>query len=183
MKKILNILTISAICSTCVNAYAVENNYKPYIAADYAYSVANLENDHSYYNSGKLSVGSEYNKYFGTEVFYQYSDKQKNDSTKDLESSYFQAYGLDMIGYLPLGCDEKFALLGTAGIGLYTLKSNYRFSKDVSDNGFGYRVGGGVSYKIDNNWSVRLMGRYIGIDKIENLNHMAEYSVGIKYDL
>ena len=69
MKKILFVCALLASSSV----YAIENNYRPYVGVDYLYSTLNAKRIDSYLNSGSLVIGSEYNKYFGTEVFYQKS--------------------------------------------------------------------------------------------------------------
>lgn len=188
MKKLTGALMIavSAVAFTA-NAQAAELEYKPYVAADYHYTDANAHKESPYYNSGSVSVGTSYNKYFGTELFYQYSNdyKKSNRTTGEKRSSQFQAYGLDMIGYLPLGCDQVFSLLGTIGIGEYKFEKKNGFmtigSHKHNDSGYGYRAGLGAQYQIDENWSVRAIARYIGLDKVKDFDHMMDYSMGVKY--
>ena len=108
MNKIVTISVFSAIVGLCsFSAQAIENDYKPYIGVSYAYSDTHNKQGNSYNNSGIFHFGSVYNKYFGTELFYQYSDKHKFDGASALKSTKLQAYGLDMMGYLPLGCEGR----------------------------------------------------------------------------
>lgn len=182
MQKITTValLTVSA-CLVAPAAGAIENDYKPYIGVNYAYGEVRAQNRHAYHNSGSLNIGSVYNKYFGTELFYQYSDKHKFGSSDNLKNSEFQAYGLDLMAYLPLGCEGRLAPTATLGIGEYAFKHDYRTAKDRRDRGWGYRFGGGLTYHIDESWSARLLARYVKFNKIDGLDHMNEYSVGLRY--
>ena len=107
MQKITTALLLAAgVCLNAASARAIENDYKPYLGVNYAYGEVRAEGAHAYHNSGSFNLGSVYNKYFGTELFYQYSDKHKFDAGSDLKNTAFQAYGLDLMAYLPLGCDN-----------------------------------------------------------------------------
>ncbi len=185
MKKSLGALMVAvSAVAFAANANAME--YNPYVAADYSYTDAVVTKARPHFNAGKVSVGTDYNKNFGVEVFYQLSDSDKQNSRAEgyKDKSSFQAYGLDVYGYLPLGCDQTFSLLGTAGIAEYTVtnKFTYGTSEKSRDHGYGYRLGLGAQYSIDNNWSVRAVARYIGLDKIDEADHMMEYSLGAKYN-
>lgn len=182
MQKIIITAAIaSAAIFAASPAAAIDNVYRPYIGAAYAYDTARADGYHSYYNSGALIVGSTYNPYFSTEVFYQHSDKAKYNSRHNLKSSYFQAYGLDMLGYLPLGCEGTIAPVATMGIGEYTLKNDYRFGKDRRDHGWGYRFGGGLRYNLAADWSAVALVRYVKLDGIKDHDHLTEYSLAVKY--
>ena len=67
------------------------------------------------------------------------------------------------------------------GFGEYSFKHDFRFSKDRRDRGWGYRFGGGLTYHIDENWSARLLARYVKIDRVDGIDHMNEYSFGVRY--
>ena len=108
MQKITTALLLAAgVCLNAASARAIENDYKPYLGVNYAYGEVRAEGAHAYHNSGSFNLGSVYNKYFGTELFYQYSDKHKFDAGSDLKNTAFQAYGLDLMAYLPLGCEGR----------------------------------------------------------------------------
>ena len=81
---------------------------------------------------------------------------------------------------MPLGCDRVFSLLGTAGIANYDFDVADNNAKG-EDNGLGYRLGAGMQYNITNNIAVRGIVRYIWADKLDNTDHMMEYSLGAKY--
>lgn len=182
MQKITTTILLAAVLGLNTGtASAIENNYRPYLGVNYTYDTVHAEGHHSYHNAGSLNFGSIYNKYFGTELFYQYSDRQKFNGGHDMKNSRFQSYGLDMLAYLPLGCDGIIAPTATMGIGEYIFKNNYRFSQNRRDRGWGYRFGGGLTYNLNENWSARLLARYIKIDHINNIDHMTEYSFGVRY--
>ena len=63
----------------CTNANALD--FRPYVGLQYNYSEFDTEDITPDMNSYSVVIGTEYNKYFGTEVFYQNSDKS-NDYSK-----------------------------------------------------------------------------------------------------
>ena len=175
MKKNIALLAAVSVIALSYDANALD--FRPYVGAQYNITDVNNKglNTNMDMHSYSLFVGTEYNKYFGTEVFYQdtntwhkivYGQKIKTD---------FEAYGLDTYAYLPLGCDQVIAPFATLGI------ANYDFGKDNSDNGLGYRLGGGIQYHITNNIAIRALGRYVWADKLEGIDHLSEFSVGVKY--
>ncbi|MDD4557070.1 MAG: porin family protein [Alphaproteobacteria bacterium] len=178
-------VAVSAIAlSTTAEAKEINiHDFKPYVGFDYAYTTTSVKNvARPYYNSGKLSVGTDYSQYFGTELFFQYSDKYK----KSGYSNRFQAYGLDLYGYLPikletLGLHTNFSLIGTGGFGFYTLTSKTHITSKEHDHGYGFRLGTGIQYDINEQVAVRALFRQIQTDQIDHVNHFAEYSLGVKY--
>ena len=116
-----------AVSALAFSANANASDFKPYVGLDYNYTDADADHQSPKYNSASVNVGTEYNKYFGTEVFYQYSDDDKKHVNGIENQTSFQAYGLDLMGYLPLGCDQVFSLVGTMGIGEYTFDKLQRF--------------------------------------------------------
>ena len=166
----------------CVSfsAQAIENEYKPYIGLNYAYTGVNAKNMRPHHSGFSAILGSVYNPYFGTELFYQYGGKDKL-ARQEVKTTSFNAYGLDALAYLPLGCSGAVAPLATLGFGEYTFRNKLVTSFHKKDHGYGYRFGGGLSYNIDEHWSLRGIARYIKADKIKNYDHFNEYTVGVKY--
>jgi len=159
-----------------VSLFALANNanaleFKPYVGAQYNFTSVNAEESDAEMNSGSIIIGTEYNKYFSTEVFYQLSDEDDVDG----EKVDFTAYGLDAYASLPLGCDRVWSVFATAGI------ANYDFEAEDDDNGLGYRLGAGVQYDVTNNIAIRALGRYIWADKLDGIDDMTEFSLGMKY--
>ena len=161
-------------------ASAVEMVYNPYVGINYNYSDARAKGVSPYYNSASFNIGTSYNRYFGTEMFYQYTDSYTKKSQSKL-SSDFQAYGLDLMAYMPVGCYERVNLIGTVGLGEYHFNNEVGHANN-EDSGLGYRAGLGVQYDIDNNWTVRSVARYVGLDGVKDFDHMMEYSLGLKYN-
>ena len=186
--------TVTALmAAVSVMAFAAGANaleYNPYVGLSYNYNDVNTKGlDGSYkpnFNSGTVSLGTSFNKYFGTEIFYQISDNYGKSYTDEKLGSNFQAYGIDLYGYLPLGCDQVFSLLGTVGVAEYPFK--HKFSEDGyaretnKDHGIGWRAGLGAQYSINDNWDVRAVARYVNFNKLEAMDHMMEYTAGIKYN-
>lgn len=176
MKNTIALMAAASAFAFAANASAME--FTPYVAADYTYTdVQNLAEVHG----GKVSVGTDYNKYFGTEVFYQRTGSDRVHSSDGTNEYSLQSYGLDINGYLPLGCDQTFALVGTAGIANIDVKYKEPGESRKTENGLGYRLGAGFEYDLTSNVAVRAMYRYTFTDKLGGLDHMNEYSLGVKY--
>lgn len=182
------LMTAVSVIAFAAGANALE--YNPYVGINYNYNDINTKNTENGYaptfNSASVSLGSSYNKYFGTEIFYQISDNYGKSYDNEKLGSNFQAYGIDLYGYLPLGCDQVFSLLGTAGIAEYTFEHKSTFAGEAreteKDHGLGWRIGAGAQYSIDENWDFRAVARYVNFNKLDNLDHMMEYTAGIKYN-
>lgn len=162
------------------SAQAIQNEYTPYLALNYGYTSVTAKGSHPHHNSISAVLGSTYNRFFSTEVFYQFTDKDTLGHNA-IRNTRFDAYGLDALAYLPLGCEGRIAPLATAGIGQYTFRNKMINDHHKKDHGWGYRFGGGLQYNIDNNWSARAIVRYIHTDDIKYHDHLTEYTVGIRY--
>ena len=178
MKKTIGALMVAASAiAMAANAEAME--YNPYVGAEYGYSFLNGGAGSNNFNSGKIFVGSQYNENFGVEAFYQRttSDKKAGDKAK------YEAYGLDAMGYLPMGCEQKVALVGTAGLAYYDFKFKPEGGKTNGEGTWGYRLGAGAEYNVTDNVAVRALARYTKLDqRAAYSNDMMEYSIGARYN-
>lgn len=172
MKKYLLLAGVAGLFASNAHAFDVT----PYVGVDYNYSL--VDHDSSMdgvmpgqSHSGDVVLGTKLGQYAGIEAFYDLSKKEH----KRADRTQIQAYGADLVGYLPLGCYGEWELLGTAGAGWYDAKYN----KD-NDAGWGYRLGAGVQYNISDEWAVRTMYRHVWVDK-SVLNCMNEFSLGVRY--
>lgn len=182
MKKTL----LTAGIAVCLSAFNANAEIKPYAGLDlnystfdYAYDIENIIEDD--YQSLSLVAGAKFNRNLGVEAFYQYSGKEKNTFAGEKFSSRFQAYGLDVLGFLPLGCDQKVELIAGAGIGQYEMKVRMAGYGSAKEDAFAYRLNAGVQYNIDENWSVRGMYHHIYTQK-SLIDAIDEFSVGIRYN-
>lgn len=164
-------------------SYAVADTYKykPYIGVDYAYNHTTAGSFNPYYNTVGFHVGSSYSRYFATELFFNQSNGNKrHKATYSLKTSY-RSYGLDLLAFLPIGCSNKFSLLGTTGIGEYVYKTTFVPAKHYNEHGYGYRFGGGFTYTFTKNWNIRTIVRYVNFGRLSNYDHAFEYSAGVEY--
>ena len=185
MKKTLLLAGVACVlCST--NALAgwrdAVKDAKYYIGADYAFTSydfsGSLGEAKKSYNSGVFNMGTRMDK-VGVEMFGQWSGKR----TKDLAAgeklkTRVDAYGIDLYGYQPLGCEGKYDLLATIGAANYYFKGDGEGRK--SANRIGYRIGGGAMYNFNDRISARVVGRYSYIGA-KSLNHAAEVTAGLRY--
>ena len=180
MKKTL--LLAGVACLMSFNAHAQTYDVKPYVGLDYAYDRADFKKDakdlKKGFNSGIINAGVRMED-IGIEGFFQVSGENKNHRTDNTVKTKFNAYGLDMYGYLPLGCEKKFELLGSLGAGIYDIHMKDNSSKHNTTR-VGYRAGIGAQYDFNDNISARLMYRYtqLGMKEVKNLN---EVVAGLRY--
>lgn len=179
MKKITILLTSAFFAAGISGAKADSYNYTPYVGADYVFSRANAFGVNPYHHGGTLRLGSDYGKYFATELFATQSTENKRHVGEDKLATSYYAYGLDALAWLPLG--ESFALGATAGIGEYNYKTKFGPTNRHNEHGYGYRFGGGAKYAWNNNWQTRIMCRYVNFDKLDGYDHSMEYSFGVEY--
>ena len=178
MNKNIALLAAVSVFALTANANALE--FRPYVGVQYNYTEIDAAEVSPDMNSYSVVVGTEYNRYFGTELFYQNSDKS-NDIVDDVKlKSDFEAYGLDAYAYLPLGCDRVWSVFATGGIANYDVDYSSIDGKE-KDNGLGYRLGAGVQYSVTNNIAVRALARHIWADKLDEVDDMKEFSLGVKY--
>ena len=188
MKKALLLASAAILISTSAKAEMNDfyRDVKPYIGADYAYDNLDLKGaaKHSKdnFNSAVINAGMEVGEHVDLEAFYQFGGSRKAHLREDqgggTKKFKFNAYGLDLYGYLPMGCEQKFKLLATAGAAVYDTELKY--NDKVSKSRVGYRVGGGAMYKFTDNISARVVGRY-GYVGTRDLNHIAEVTAGLRY--
>ena len=98
MKRTIGALMVAASAiafSASANAY----EFKPYVGLDYTYSDFIGLNT----NAATVNVGTSYNKYFGTELFYQFSDSDKIEDTEVSLAplSYYSSYRLHCFIFPP----------------------------------------------------------------------------------
>lgn len=174
MKKILLLTGVASFVA--LNAQAAD--FTPYVGVDYNYSWVHHDSSMDglmpgYAHSGSLVLGSNLGQNLGVEAFYELSKKEhKRD-----DRSQIQAYGADLMGYLPLDCYSQLNVIGAVGAGWYDAKYN----KD-NDAGWGYRLGAGLQYNLTDNWAVRGMYRHVFVDK-SVLDSLNEFSLGVRYYL
>jgi len=182
MKKITILLTSVFFAATCFhNANADSYTYTPYLGVDYTFNQTKAERFNPHYHVGGLHIGSDYGKYFSTELFANVGNRDKRAAApENIRSSYYN-YGLDILAYLPICFEEKLSLLATAGIGEYVYKTKFSSTNRWHEHGYGYRFGGGVKYAFDNHWQSRLIGRYINFDHLSGYDHAAEYTFSVEY--
>ena len=185
MKKTLLLAGVACIlCST--NALAGWNDMvkatKVYVGADYALDSydfkGSFDDAKKTYNSGIFNMGARMDR-IGVEVFGQWTGKRTKDLADTKLKTKVNAYGVDLYGYQPLGCEGKFDLLASVGIADYYFKGE---ADDTSHsaNRIGYRVGAGAMYNFNDHISARIMGRYAYIGA-SSLNHAAEMTAGMRY--
>lgn len=172
MKKILLLAGVAGVVAMSANAI----EFNPYAGLDYNYSLVDHDNSMDgwmpgHANSGSVVLGSTFGQYAGVEAFYELSNKEHKRDNR----SQIQAYGADLMGYVPMGCYGEWNLIGAAGAGWYDAKYN----KD-NDAGWGYRLGAGLQYNFTDDWAVRGMYRHVWVDK-SVLDALNEFSLGVRY--
>lgn len=182
MKKITFFLTTAFFASVgSFAAYADSYDYKPYIGADYSFAQTKAAGFNPRHHAAGLYIGSDYSKYFSTELFAHQSNRDKSTgATENIRTSYYN-YGLDILAYLPLCPQNKLFLIATTGVGEYVYKTKFSPTDRHHEHGYGYRFGGGVKYAFNEHWQTRFIFRYVNFDKLSGYDHANEYGLGIEY--
>ena len=181
MKKTIFFLGLAFAMSEATLASADSYNYKPYAGVSYSYATAHAKSAKPKYNIGGIYVGSEYGKYFSTELFYNQSTGDKNHLNGIKTKTSYRSYGLDLLGYLPIDCNNRFDLIATIGAGEYVFAKKIKGEKHHNNSAWGYRFGGGLKYNLTQNWQARTLVRYVNFDRISDFDHQIEYSAGVEY--
>lgn len=180
MKKYLLLAGVASIMS--FNANAMDMEMKPYVGLDYVRSMVDINQDYAEddFNAYAISAGVKMHKNFGVEAFFQQTEegKKTNPDGAKVKDKY-HAYGLDLMGYMPLGCDEKIELLGSLGMGYYDAELKNNDTK-YTDDGWGWRLGAGAQYNFTENMAGRVMLRYADVD-IEGVDNIVDLTAGVRY--
>ena len=109
------------VLTTTLAATVHAADLNPYVGAGYSYADAGYKGDfdtlaETQHHAGFIAAGVRPNRYWGAEAFYQLSahaDKSALNHLVKTETS-FQAFGLDVLGYLPI--HDKVDLIGWCGM-------------------------------------------------------------------
>lgn len=147
-------------------------------------------------------AGLKFNPYVGVEAFYQKSSGDTKSFAGGLTefSAYtlktamnFEAYGADLLGYLPLN-DNLEMVLGL-GLAKYEFKGSIKGhiisplwsdadgKVKISSDGdsMAGRFGLGVQYGINEHLALRAMARYVKFFDDDDFEKMIELSLGLRY--
>ena len=171
-------LVLSALESGIAKADSYK--YRPYVGATYAFASARADKAKPNYNIGGIYIGSEYGKYFSTEVFYNQSTYDNNYINNLRTRTSYRSYGLDLMAYLPLDCYNRFDFVATAGAE-YVFAKKIKGEKHHNDSGLGYRFGGGLKYNFNADWQAKALARYVKFNNVSDFDHQIEYSLNIEY--
>lgn len=183
MKKTLLLAGLAGMVAA--NAEAI--NVTPYVGLDANYAIVHGDASTKGYLSSKdwsLSglIGAR-NDHFGVEAFYNTGLEENKEDV----STRISGFGVDVLGYQQLGCSGRWELVGSAGIGYYTLKAKESgidedgpYSASEKDHGYGERLGAGVQYALSENTTVRAMYHHTWIHS-SRVDGLDEFTVGIRY--
>ena len=183
MKKIY--LLSSVLCLFAFDATAAD--IKPYVGLDFASTYFDIKKKYDYleksYGSLSLNAGTRIYDHFGLEAFYQDSGEEKSDRVwpapgeSGKYKSSFEAYGLDVMGYVP--AYENAEVFGAIGWGEYKLKIK-GFGTSTHEKKNGVRFGAGLQYNFNEHITLRTAARYIYLDS-DIAKNIAELSLGVRY--
>jgi len=190
MKKTLLLAGVASLFAMSANAYDIKDYWSPYIGLDYNFTKTHHPESTSTvagnilpsnYHSGTFAFGTRVAPYAGVEGFAEFSKYENKPETR----SYTRAYGVDVLGILPLYCNDL-ELLGSLGLGRYYNKLKYKRAagkSDFAEYDWGYRFGAGLQYNINDNWSVRAMYRHVLFNKPKfAYNNLDVVSLGVRYN-
>ena len=194
-------------------AKAQEINFKPYVGFDLQRSIYDYNDNYDIggglalngntiledsLNGLNIHVGNRFHKNFGAELgYFRTKEEGKNIvngatvgpatvATADFSTDVkVQGFTLDGLGYLPLGEDEKFELIGTAGLSWSKAEVTATVpgvgSGDVDESEIGFRIGGGAQVNFTDNINMRGLVRYQTADFESVADNAWMYSLGLNY--
>ena len=182
MKKITFFLTsLFFVATAAANARADSYKYSPYVGADYTYDHTTARGISPYHHAANIRIGSDYSRYFATELFLMQSNNNKRYAQGQKIITSYRAYGLDLLAFLPLDSADRFSLLATTGIGEYVYKIREFPENSHNEHGFGYRFGSGFKYALCDHLHLRFVTRYIKFNRLDKFDHAVEYTTGLEY--
>lgn len=137
-------------------------------------------------------------KHFGAELgYFRTREESKNISAGDTVGPglvagtdfstdvQIQGITLDALGYLPLGEEERFELIGTAGLSWSKADGSLTIpgvgSASVDESEIGFRIGGGAQVNLTDNVNVRGLARYQTADFDGVADNAWTYALGLNY--
>ena len=175
MKKALLLAGFAGMVAANANAIDVT----PYVGLDASYSV--VKRDHhdtqiSSKNWALAGVLGARTDHYGIEAFYRPGMQEDKSDVKTRLTSY----GIDLLGFQPLGCSGRWELVGSAGIGEYDVRGHIDNAHGFKDHGFGYRLGAGLQYALTESTALRAMYHHSWINK-SHVDGTDEISFGVRY--
>lgn len=147
-----------------------------------------------------IGVEAFYNRTITDNETIRTDTKALNGDTAHVISSYiskYQAFGVDLIGYLPV--TDYFDFVAFAGLGQYYFENEAShkicdglsgactsnmygddISSDFDDDTLAWRVGGGIQFNIGRGVVLRSLYRYINVNSV-SIKNLQEFSVGIRF--
>lgn len=181
----------------CANLYGVCDNSATAYDTFLNENIIKKVKDSNY----SFVVGYKFHPNYSLELFYQTSVNDKYRETLNQteflshifeETINYKSYGADLIGYWPIL--KKLDLLYSLGLGYYDFDVNINNSLELpswswsesvdykkSENSLGLRAGLGVGFNITDDLSLRLMAKFIKMQKDDVLDRIIEYSLGFRY--
>lgn len=96
-----------------------------------------------------------------------------------------QGITLDGLGYLPLGAEERFELIGTAGLSWSKAEVTATVpgagSGDVDESEIGFRIGAGAQANLTDHINIRGLARYQTADFDDVADNAWTYTLGLNY--
>lgn len=181
MKKTLLLAGVASILAFNAQAFEI----KPVVGLDYVYSIADIDSD----NNGNelfddrlsayaVSAGVKLNDYVGLEAFYQQSETGHKNVDNGKTKDEYRAYGLDLMGYIPMTNVPHLDLIGSLGLANYKVKGYINAEKATKDK-LGFRAGFGLQYSITDHIATRVMARYNDLN-ISGIDNIIDLTAGIR---
>lgn len=148
-----------------------------------------------------IFAGLQFNQYVGLEAFYHIGNTKEKTisetitdytSMKLKDTANFNAYGLDLMGYIPVGKAVDIVLglgygwydfKGKVDLNIYnsSVEENYEIKFKGKDKSEAVRFTLGTQFLLNDNWAVRLLGRYADFSSDDAVKNIMEISLGLRY--
>ena len=142
-----------------------------------------------------LGIEAFYNRAYSKNEVTQLDTTSIGHPDRHLVNSFvtqYQAFGIDILGYLPV--TDYFDFIAFVGMGQYMLDNEATFTVnyledgkpddvmnyDFSEDKLAWRIGAGIQFNIARGLVLRSMYRYIKLNT-DTINAFHEYSIGLRF--
>lgn len=160
--------------------------FNPYAGIDYQFASVDFDAplDDDGFHGANIHIGNRFTRNFGLELgYFRMREESQNLGAATAKAKYHGAT-LDALGYLPLGEQKSFELIGTAGASYIRAEAEVAAGpvtvKDDSSEA-GYRLGAGAQYHVTDDVNLRGIARYQSADFDGTANGAWTYTFGVNY--
>lgn len=213
LSKLILSTAIAGVMTSTANAGSLKE-LNPYIGIDYQRTTLDYNSNYTKFGGGtsvdgnviledalngfNVHAGIRPHKHVGFELGYFYNIEESKSiangstvGTGTVATANFttdvttQGLTFDALGYLPIDKQERFELIGTAGLSITNAEVTFNVpgvgAGSADETEVGFRAGLGGQINVNENLNFRAIGRYQTADFEDVADDSMVYTVGLNY--